>query len=386
MVENKIGVLLVIAAVQCLFYARLIMHFFKGWNYMSIFYPENSKQAKAKAVSDTSRWMVVVPFRNEAHHLRLLTQQLLSQNASSDLVFCFVDDHSTDNSLEVLAEFNDPRMRVLRLGDDRSGKKAAITFAIEQSDADWILTTDADCERGANWVFTMRTYASEHRSDFISGPVVMKTDHPNVLDSFQSLDFLSLNAIGAACIGQKTPTVCNGANLAYKRSMFIALDGFSDNEHKASGDDEFLLHKAHENGYRLGFVKSKDAIVSTRPEPNLSAFFHQRKRWVSKSTHYTRRWITAVLAMTWIFLAMQLACFVIGCLRLDLVLTLIGFGMFAFRAMCNFVFIRTTARFYGLESYVRFLPFTEVFYVFYALIIGIAGNFGQYSWKDRKWR
>jgi hypothetical protein len=38
--------------------------------------------------------------------------------------------------------------------------------------------------------------------------------------------------------------MCNGANFAYKKSLFESLGGFAGNKNIASGDDVFLLQKA----------------------------------------------------------------------------------------------------------------------------------------------
>ena len=39
--------------------------------------------------------------------------------------------------------------------------------------------------------------------------------------------------------------LCNGANLAYKKSIFRELNGFEGNSHISSGDDIFLMEKAY---------------------------------------------------------------------------------------------------------------------------------------------
>jgi hypothetical protein len=41
--------------------------------------------------------------------------------------------------------------------------------------------------------------------------------------------------------------LCNGANLAYKKTVFTELNGFQGNENIASGDDIFLFEKFYKN-------------------------------------------------------------------------------------------------------------------------------------------
>ena len=63
--------------------------------------------------------------------------------------------------------------------------------------------------------------------------------------ALMGLEFAGLVGVGAACLARQQPTMCNGANLAYRRAAFEAVGGYADNAHLASGDDEFLLHKIH---------------------------------------------------------------------------------------------------------------------------------------------
>src|SRR5690606_7532453 len=123
----------------------------------------------------------------------------------------------------------------------------------------------------------------------------------------QKLEFLYLIGRGAAEIGNKQPATCNGANLAYRRDIFYELGGFNGIDQLASGDDELFLHKvAARYRQRIGFCKSRDAIVYTDAKRNLREFISQRKRWASKSTHYRNKAIVALGVAIWVFNALLL--------------------------------------------------------------------------------
>ena len=52
--------------------------------------------------------------------------------------------------------------------------------------------------------------------------------------------------------------MCNGANIAYTKKIFEEVNGFKGNEHIASGDDEFLMHKIFEKyPDKVLFLKKK---------------------------------------------------------------------------------------------------------------------------------
>ena len=60
------------------------------------------------------------------------------------------------------------------------------------------------------------------------------------LHQFQQLDMASLQGATIGSFGIDQGFMCNGANLAYTKSLFTALDGFTGNDKIASGDDVFL--------------------------------------------------------------------------------------------------------------------------------------------------
>ena len=94
----------------------------------------------------------------------------------------------------------------------------------------------------------------------LSSPV-QYSEEKTFFERLQTLEFLYLIGLGAAGIGNKKPTTCNGANLAYRKDVFLEMGGFNGIDDLASGDDELLLHKiAEKYADRIGFCKSKEAI------------------------------------------------------------------------------------------------------------------------------
>lgn len=73
--------------------------------------------------------------------------------------------------------------------------------------------------------------------------------------------------------------MANGANLAYEKEAFLAVDGYKDISQKASGDDMLLVYKiAQQFPDKIRFLKNKAAIVLTEPMQTLSDFLQQRYR------------------------------------------------------------------------------------------------------------
>src|SRR5690606_9368629 len=121
-----------------------------------------------------------------------------------------------------------------------SDLKYAITKAIELASGEIIVTTDADCRMGANWIRTIMAYFDKHDSYLVSSPVAY-SEEKSRFERLQTLEFLYLIGLGAAGIGNGNPTTCNGANLAYRRDVFFEMGGFKGSDNLASGDDELFL-------------------------------------------------------------------------------------------------------------------------------------------------
>lgn len=67
--------------------------------------------------------------------------------------------------------------------------------------------------------------------------------------------------------------MCNGANLAYEKTAFDKVNGFTGIDNIASGDDMLLMHKIWKHyPDRVHYLKSKAAIVTTQPMKTWKTF------------------------------------------------------------------------------------------------------------------
>jgi len=119
-------------------------------------------------------------------------------------------------------------------------------------------------------------------TQLVIGPV--KIDSGNFFTRLQQLEFSAVVATGMLLAGQGKPMYCNGANLAFRKSAFSEVNGYSGNHHLASGDDVFLLEKirkVYSNGIEVAWMNG--AVVITKPVVDFKAFYHQRVRWAGKT-------------------------------------------------------------------------------------------------------
>jgi hypothetical protein len=69
------------------------------------------------------------------------------------------------------------------------------------------------------------------------------TNNGSLLQTFQFIDFMSLQGVTAASVNAGFHNMCNGANLAYKKEVFFEVNGFKGIDNIASGDDMLLMNK-----------------------------------------------------------------------------------------------------------------------------------------------
>ncbi|GAA4518824.1 glycosyltransferase [Sphingobacterium thermophilum] len=359
-------------------YVLIVLYLRKGWSKLPYF---TSQSQPSKKVS------ILVAARNEEENIGRTIECILQQDYPQDLLeLIVVDDHSTDRTAEIVRSYAGQGVKLLqlRVGDKlNSYKKYAITKAIDAASGEIIVTTDADCRMGPKWVKTVMQYFEEHDSYLVSSPVIY-SEEKSFFEELQTLEFLYLIGLGAAGIGNGNPTTCNGANLAYRRDVFFEMGGFKGIDNLASGDDELFLHKVAEKyAHKIGFCKSRDAVVFTDAKPDLASFISQRKRWASKSTKYKDKKVVALGVAIWLFnlaLIGSLVTFFVLLSQLNwLLLT-----SFVLKIVVELCFMIPVLRFAQRTELLKYLPFLSVIHTFYLVYIGVAGNTGKYNWKGRK--
>ncbi|MBC6988888.1 glycosyltransferase [Hymenobacter sp. BT491] len=332
---------------------------------------------------------VLVAARNEAENLPNLLTDLAKQSLqASDYEVIVIDDNSVDATAKLVLQAvaaSPLTLRLIRLADQPNtptGKKAALQAGLEAAQAPWVICTDADCRVGPNWLSSYAevvAHAPEVR--FVSGPVLL-TGPESGWHSLTGVEFAGLVGVGAASIGAGAPTMCNGANLAYRRDAFAAVQGFAGNEHVPSGDDEFLLHKLHA-AYpgSVRFLKNPDAIVTTAAPPTLAAFLAQRVRWASKWQHYQaaapqRLAVLVLLANVALLMGLVLAIARPTLWPWVAVAWVLKLGSDAW-------FMQPVLQFFDRQRWLWWLLPLQVAYAPYALAVGLLGLRGGYSWKGR---
>lgn len=367
----------ILVLITSLVYLALMLFLRSGWNKIALFVPE-SKHFKTNV-------SVIIAARNEETNIDKTISDILLQDYPAELFqLIVVDDHSTDRTADIVQTYASRGVKLIRLNEGKSlnsYKKKAISEAIKFSDAELIVSSDADCRMGSGWLSAIVSLYESGDYKLISAPVAYFQER-NSFEKAQSFEFSFLIGLGAAGFGNNIPSTCNGANLAYRRDVFYELKGFQGIDDLASGDDELFLHKvAKAYPEKIAFCKSIEAMVYTHAQSSLGSFIQQRKRWASKSTRYKEKRIVILGIFAWLYNLLFIFNALAGFLNpvfWQLCLFSLLFKMFS-----EILFMVPISSFFRRKELLWYLPVISVIHIFYLIFIGIAGNSGKYSWKDR---
>lgn len=351
---------------------------------------------KVEDIKAETKFSVIIPFRNEAENLPELLESIkLLKYPKSHYEIIFVNDDSNDDSVEIISkvldtisktnEITQTNIRIINnIRTSNSPKKDAITSVITIAKYDWIVTTDADCILPKFWLDTIDCFIQKKHCKMVVAPVTYFKVN-SFLKRFQILDFLSLIVATIGGFGIGRPFLCNGANLAYSKALFIALDGFKGNDAIASGDDIFLLQKAiKEDKKAVRFLKSRSAIVKTKPQQTLHKLISQRKRWAAKTSSYNSvfgKLVGLIVLLMNATLVSGLALALFGLLDYTALLY-----VFVIKNLIDFLLIFKTTRFFEQEKYLSSFLFSSLLYPFFSLFIVFISMFFKYKWKDRSFK
>lgn len=369
-------------------YVALLMLYRYGWRRLRVWeIPDGYQPAQ--------RLTVLIPARNEAHNIGpCLESIVLGSYPANHLKIIVINDHSSDSTTIVVNDFQHnlhtlpepPAVQLLHLPPGLEGKKQALAYAVARVDTDIVVTTDADCRVGADWLKNMAAAFERYpEAQWIGAPVLFENGR-GLPGRFQALDFIGLMGITGAGIRLGFQRMGNGANMAYRKSAFDIAGGYADNDGIASGDDMFLIQKiARHFPGGIFFLKSREAAVWTSPEPDWPAFWRQRLRWGRKNAALPEWPVRLALLTVWLF------CWCLLCVTGYAALGTAGWTipglallLWGMKALADYLLLRELCRFFSREVLLRWFWPSFFLHTFYIAVVGLAGLWpGKHRWKGR---
>jgi poly-beta-1,6-N-acetyl-D-glucosamine synthase len=355
-------------------YGLLLVLLGKIWMGKPQVFPENRE---AELVT------LIVPYRNERHNIPIIFPQILGLS-HRPLQVIFINDQSGDDGKELLGELiksnSNEYLEILSLDSIGVGKKAAIKPGIQNAIGSLILTTDADCFLPSDWVEQMILPFEDKNTMMVAGPILPIGDR-GFFQNFQQIEWASILLVTQAGFHLGSPIMCSAANMAYRKSAFLEVEGYLGNENLLSGDDEFLLKKMLKRFGPDAVVYRKENLVFTLPQLSWNALFSQRFRWASKwKSHQSFVHILAALfpvAVQLIFLSSFYLLF-LG-IEGSLVFGLIWVLKIYFETRT----LGKVLREFGVLPKTRWFLLTAIVHPIYVLVSAFGALFVKFEWKGR---
>ena len=264
MIEQMFFILLPVLVTAI--YLLVLAYFIFGWNKTKPFNEHIQSEIKVS---------VIVVFRNEASTIQNLLLSLLKQDyplKCTELIF--VDDNSDDKSAAIIQHTLSDRgvdFTIINVAGHGVAKKRALTEGISKASGDLIITTDADCTMGSQWISSIVSYHIVAGCHMIVGPVRLTGN--SILQQLQSVEFSVLQKMTCGALYYSNPLMCNGANLAYSRKAYFDVFESQNKSDKPTGDDTYLMFALHKKGnYKIGYLKTSKALVSTEAADSFRNF------------------------------------------------------------------------------------------------------------------
>ncbi len=369
-------ILLALIASGGVTYIVFLIRFYFGWkHYVS---PVNNRKYRVS---------VVVTARNEARNLPTLMTCLLSQDYPSDLYEIVLgDDDSEDDTESIMQKYIAAGHNVKYIkvkGRDKviSPKKNAMNKAIDATEGEIILTTDADCIVPVTWISSMISCFSDEVS-MVAGysrTLLPNWDKASILHKYEHLDFALTYMVlcGGYTLGKSW--ACIGQNLAYRKSAFDDVGGFSKIQNLISGDDVNLMQLMRRKGHKIVFNFSPKSFVHTHPVRSWKQLVNQRSRWASNMRYQL------TFNPEFFFILFSMACLYWGSIIMMFVSFKLGLAIFCFRIITEQILIGYSRRYFGVTAkMLLFYPVWLVIQTFFLVFTMVMGQLGIFVWHGKK--
>ncbi|MEM0360069.1 MAG: glycosyltransferase [Candidatus Diapherotrites archaeon] len=208
---------------------------------------------------------VIVPVRNGERTIEKCLKAILAQNLGQSFELIVVDDGSTDKTAEIVKKFKKARL----FRQEPLGPAAARNAGAIKAKGEIIVFTDADCIPEKNWLSEMLKPFEDPMVAGVQG--AYKTQQKEFMARFSQIE---IEERYKKMLSSKTIDWIGSYSAAYKRSVFLSLNGFDKAFKKASGEDPDLSYSIQEKDHKIVF--NPKAIVFHHHPVSLAEYLKKK--------------------------------------------------------------------------------------------------------------
>lgn len=228
---------------------------------------------------------VVIPTYNREKHIKKSIESVLAQKADHERFeireIIVVDDHSTDNTQEIIDSISDPRIKYI-YQKENGGPGAARNKGVDIAKYEWIAFHDSDDIWVSDKLLKQVTYIDEHPGcEMVCGSTKQTYNGQTTImvlpEEYNEVGFFA------------TKNYVDAPTILIKKERFLSIGGF-DVDLKALEDWDFGLRYA--DIYRIGFVN--EILIEKTPldggvSSHVGNYFEARCRIITKNREILER-------------------------------------------------------------------------------------------------
>jgi cellulose synthase/poly-beta-1,6-N-acetylglucosamine synthase-like glycosyltransferase len=342
------------------------------------------------------RVAVLVAARNEEARLGRCLDALLAQDYPPDRLTIYVaDDHSTDGTAAVVRRYarrgaalavagldepeppSLPAVRCVVVPDAEGhlvGKANAIHAAVEASDEDLLLVTDADCTAPPGWARRHVAYFDDPAVGMVCGHA--EVAHRTTFEAVQTLDWAFLLATCSALAETGRPVTAMGNNMALRRAAYEAVGGYPALPFSVTEDYVLFRAVAERSGFRVRLPLDPGLRLTTLPLARWRDVYAQRRRWARGGAR-ARGWAYGVYAVAHLAHLLPLLALVVA--------PLAGLAAVAVKAGADAALLWAALGHRGQRGLFHVFPLFEIhLFAYMATLPAVLALFPRVRWKERK--
>jgi len=334
---------------------------------------------------------VLIAMRNEETYIANCLQSLETQDYPAHLYdVLLIDDSSEDLSVEtalpVIERNNNFHLiKVTQEKDGLRGKMNALSQAIQITDREIILITDADCIVPPSWIRTHVSYFSKD-TGMVGGLTMLEPPdkakplnyRPFLFGRLQALDWFFLQSMAAATSNAGMPVTILGNNFGFRLAAYKETGGFKSLGFSLT-EDYALMRAIEKTGrWKIRHTLDSDNMIFSYPLPGIGKFINQRMRWLSGGKS-ARLWGYFMMGLSFISSIFILLTFLLGEYNYAA-----GLGIGLIIGM-DYLIISRGLRKMQMPRLKRYFTLYELFHFIYIIIVGLLFFIPQKTvWKGRK--
>ncbi len=208
---------------------------------------------------------VIMLVNGNEHLLECNLPLFLNQEYEPGFQVIIVGERPTAEADDLLKKFgNDPRLSYTFIPDTSryiSRDKLGITLGVKAAANEWCVLVDSGCRpTGTQWLQTMGCRCTKDKN-LVIGYNNYDTDAKPYMRFYRLRHFAYL---WRECI-KGTPYCSNGTNLAFRKSEFIAGDGFRGNLDIIRGEFDFTVNKLARKGTAIAVTSHDGSLTEESP-------------------------------------------------------------------------------------------------------------------------